>query len=60
MGRGGACPYCQPQIDRWSQKDHELKVISPYIASLRPANRTLRNYPYSNKEVVYMCNILIR
>lgn len=54
MGHDGACLYCQPQIDRWRQKDHDFEVISAYIATLRPANKTLRNYTYSNKEAVYI------
>lgn len=50
----------QPWVDRGRQEDHMFKVIFAYKASLRPANRTLKNFTYANMEVSYMCNTLIR
>lgn len=50
----------QPWVDRGRQEDRMSKVIFAYKASLRPANRTLKNFTYTNMEVSYMYNTLIR
>lgn len=50
----------QPWVDRGRQEDHMFKVIFASKASLRPANRTLKNFTYANMEVSYMHNTLIR
>lgn len=50
----------QPWVDRGRQEDRMFKVIFAYKASLRPANRTLKNFTYGNMEVSYRYNTLIR
>lgn len=50
----------QPWEDRGRQEDHMFKDIFAYKASLRPANKTLKNFTYADMQVSYKYNILIR
>lgn len=50
----------QPWEDRRRQEDCLFKVIFAYKASLRPANKTLKNFTYADMKVFCKYNILIR